>query len=363
MTDPIKVCTDRQLPADLLLKASRTAIRETAENLPIVMTRTLPGVYDPQPEELAILTGKKWQTGRSLKVAFLDGAASLQTKVENVAKQWPNYANINLDFGNHAAADIRISFSPGGSWSYIGTDALTIAQNEQTMNFGWLTQTSSDDEVSRVVLHEMGHALSAIHEHQSPAANIPWDKEAVYAYYEGPPNNWTRDQVDSNIFQRYSNTVTNFSTFDSESIMLYAIPNNLTLGDYEVGWNRVLSPTDKAFIASIYPRSGPPTATDLTIIQPYTKAAIGAHAEQDLFTFPVTAAGVYSVETFGPTDIVMTLLGPDNQTTVIAEDDDGGSLQNAKITAQLTPGRYYTRVRHFSPTGTGDYEIAVRQVS
>jgi hypothetical protein len=320
----------------------------------------MPGVYAPLPEEIAILTGKKWATGRTLKVRFLDGLPSVQTKVENLAHQWSTVANIGFDFGNHTDADIRISFTPGGSWSYLGTDALVIPPAEPTMNYGWLTPSSSDDEVSRVALHEFGHALSAIHEHQSPAADIPWDRDAVYAYYMAPPNSWTREQVDRNIFERYSHTLTNASEFDPESIMLYAIPNELTIGDYEVGWNRILSATDKSFIGSVYPRSTP-AVTPLPVTPPYTRAAIGTHGEQDVFTFAVSEAGTHRVETYGTTDVVMSLLGPDGQTTLIAEDDDSGSDRNARITAELGPGSYVVRVRHFRPTGTGEYEIAVHR--
>lgn len=363
MTEQPKVCIDKQLPLDLIFEASRRAIEETPENLPVVPSYSpMPGVYGREPLEIAILTGKKWQNGKKITVKFLGGSSSLQTKVKNLAKQWETHANLTLDFGNHPSPDIRIAFNPGGSWSYLGTDALVIPQGEATMNYGWLTDSSSDDEISRVVLHEFGHALSAIHEHQSPAANIPWDKPAVYAYYGGPPNNWSQADIDRNIFTKYSTTITNSSAFDGESIMLYAIPNSLTIGDYEVGWNRVLSAIDKSFIGTIYPRTTP-NAIELAITPPFAKAAIGAHGEQDLFTFAVADAGKYQVETFGPTDVAMSLLGPDNQTTVVGEDDDAGGDRNARITAQLSPGRYYARVRHYSPTGTGDYEIAVRRIA
>ena len=74
-----------------------------------------------------------------------------------------------------------------------------------------------------------------------------------YDYYSGPPNNWTKEQVDINLFTRYSADMTQFSAFDRKSIMLYPIPNAFTEGDFEVGWNRTLSTTDKRYIAKLYP--------------------------------------------------------------------------------------------------------------
>jgi hypothetical protein len=227
------------------------------------------------------------------------------------------------------------------------------------MNYGWLTPGSPDNEYSRVVLHEFGHALACIHEHQHPEAGIPWDKEAVYSYYTGPPNNWTKAQVDHNLFRKYSASITQFSEFDPASIMLYSIPNAFTVGDFEVGWNRVLSATDREFIGVMYPFDGR-RIVDLTVGGPAVEASIGEHGEEDLFQFVVSTQGRYAIETKGWTDVVMALFGPDSQTDLVAEDDDSGRIFNAKIAAMLQPGTYYVRMRHYRPTGTGKYKIAVR---
>lgn len=125
------------------------------------------------------------------------------------------------------------------------------------MNFGWLTDNTAEDEFSRVITHEFGHALGCIHEHQSPAAGIPWNRQAVYSYYAST-NEWTSKDTDKNIFELYAADTTQFSAFDSKSIMLYAIPAELTTNGYSVGWNRELSETDKAFIGQVYPRPGGP---------------------------------------------------------------------------------------------------------
>jgi hypothetical protein len=203
----------------------------------------------------AVQTQKLWQTGRTLRIRFLDGDASIQEKVARFAHEWTQHANIKLTVGREPNAEIRIAFSQPGSWSYIGTDALDpgIARDQPTMNFGWLTPGTPNDEVRRVVLHEFGHALGLIHEHQSPGAAIPWNKEAVYRYYQGPPNHWSKEQVDINLFQLYDGRTTKYSRFDRKSIMLYPIPAEFTLGDFSVGWNNELSYYDKLYIRKWYP--------------------------------------------------------------------------------------------------------------
>lgn len=357
----IKCCIDRTLPTSRLLPASRAAIAENPANAPAIPRGSqLPGAAIDAPAALAALTGKLWQPGRTLRVTFLDGDPEVQGRIEPFAHEWSKYANLRFAFGNDASAEIRISFKQPGSWSYIGTDALSIPRDQPTMNFGWLTKTTPAEEYARVVIHEFGHAVGCIHEHQNPATDVPWHKEAVYAYYAGPPNNWSKEQVDTNLFTRYSATLTQFSAFDRDSIMLYPIPNDFTIGDFEVGWNRALSPTDKQFVATLYP--GVVRAeNELTIGAPPFSATIGAFGETDKYNFVVTSAGTYRMETTGALDLVMSLFGPNDETRAIDQDDDSGAKLNPKIVAQLNPGTYTLKIRHFSNRRTGEYKVSVSQ--
>lgn len=194
-----------------------------------------------------------WQPGDTITYAFMDGRKKLMVNVVNTFMIWAKYANINLKpVLLSENPQVRISFNQSGSWSYMGTECLSIHQSQPTVNFGWLTTDSKQDEINRVVLHEFGHVLGMIHEHQNPNGSIPWDKDAVYDMYSGPPNNWSRQEVDTNLFEVYDNDMTNSSEFDPKSIMLYPIPNQLTIGDYQVGWNTALSDMDKEWIAKIY---------------------------------------------------------------------------------------------------------------
>jgi hypothetical protein len=199
----------------------------------------------------------KWDPGDVITVSFLDGDPGVQARVKAVAQQWtaPGLADLTLAFLTDTTDTlVRISFQYAGSWSVIGTTCKQVTDLTQpTMNFGWLTPDSEDEELQRVVLHEFGHALGLIHEHQNPAGGIQWNRERVIQDLSGPPNNWTLDVIERNMFQPVAATESNFTAIDAASIMMYPIPADWTTDGFTVGLNSQLSPTDKQFIAEQYP--------------------------------------------------------------------------------------------------------------
>jgi hypothetical protein len=247
MAEPLNVCIDRVLPLELDAAAKAA---HAAEH----------GLTQASPFEMALVSKKMWKPGRTLKVCFLDGEPAVRKKIADTAKQWMDYANIILQFVDGTVGDIRISLKETGYWSAVGTDALVeqyFPKTKPTMNYEAFSMATPDEEYSRVVLHEFGHALGCIHEHSSPAAGIQWNKEVVYRELGGPPNNWDKSTVDHNVFEVYSKTVTQFTEFDPKSIMLYSFPKRWTLNNMEFNTNSALSDTDKKFIASRYPKATP----------------------------------------------------------------------------------------------------------
>lgn len=178
-----------------------------------------------------------------------------QDKVKTYAPQWTKYANIKFTFVDSGEVDILITFNPSlGSWSYLGTDCSYFSsRNQPSMNLGWINDSKPEDEIRSVVLHEFGHALGAVHEHESPYAKIPWNKDQIYKDLGGPPNNWNKAKVDQNMFTVYSLEETQATDFDPDSIMLYYFPPNWTTNGKGTNYNVCLSEPDMAYVKFCYP--------------------------------------------------------------------------------------------------------------
>ncbi len=116
-----KICFDRLLPKDL--GAPHTG--------PIFALAS-------GPARAAFVVAKLWPNGSTIRFRFANGTGQQHEFVRQHAVQWTQFANLQFDFSGASDAPIRIAFDDVGSWSYIGTDALSIAGNLPTMNFPWL---------------------------------------------------------------------------------------------------------------------------------------------------------------------------------------------------------------------------------
>jgi hypothetical protein len=259
----LRICVDRILPSDMKHSAAQRAIEVNPKNDPTDLFRklALTGV-SASTAKMALLTGKIWPKGKQLSIAFLDGSTTQQQRVRKHAEEWLSYANVRFDWKGGANAELRISFAADpGSWSAIGTDCLSkyFPKDQATMNFGWLTDETDDTEYNRVVVHEFGHALGAIHEHQNPKSGIEWNVPAVIAAFSGPPNNWSPQDIQDNVIGKYAQNQLNATTFDPASIMLYAFAKELikgppALAKHGTRSNTDLSAKDKKFIRKNYPK-------------------------------------------------------------------------------------------------------------
>lgn len=200
--------------------------------------------------------GKLWPADhRQLKLGFLRGEAALHQRVLASARHWL-VPGVRLDLvmaGEDEAPDLRIDFNPeAGSWSYVGTDNLLINPGQPTMNLGWAGLDTPPDDFDSVVVHEFGHALGLLHEHNHPDAVIHWNKPAVYADLGGPPNRWPKATIDSNVFAAFDRASVVTTGFDKDSVMIYTVPSNWTLDGKSYLPSPRPSAGDQATILKLY---------------------------------------------------------------------------------------------------------------
>ena len=223
-----------------------------------------------------------WDNGATITVRFMGGTDYVRSKVMQYAREWTQYANVDFRFVTSGSGDIRVSFvNNGSSWSMIGRQALYAPRNQATMNFGWFNRSTPEYDFKRTVLHEFGHALGLLHEHQNPTGGIPWDEAAVYDFYRRTQG-WDRRTTYENVMKRRPANETQFSSYDAASIMHYPVSPQLTGGRYQVGMNNYLSNTDIAFIAELYPGkdyTAPSTQTE-TATTPTRPAPVTTPADR-----------------------------------------------------------------------------------
>jgi hypothetical protein len=182
-----------------------------------------------------------WRNGSTLRMRFIGGSSAQHALVLSATAEWARYANIHFVVSDSPDAELRIAFKPeNGSWAYMGADSLALRNTEPTMNLG-IPQ-------AREVLHEFGHVLGLIHEHQNPNAVLPWNREAVYREMDYLP----REQINRSILDKEK--ISGYREYDPNSIMFFAFDGKLFTDGLARGGKQVLSDSDKAFIAKLYPR-------------------------------------------------------------------------------------------------------------
>ena len=255
---PLWLCVDRTLPPERLEQGFALAVRENRENDVLGTYRNSKAIEKPAPlgtPRAAMDYAKKWAQNRVLRVLFLEGDPKVHDRVMHFAKVWEDHVNIKFERVKAAPAEVRVAFQRSlGSWSYLGTDNLGIPPGLPTMNFGWLDRNSDDKTYSSVVLHEFGHLLGLVHEHQSPSSGMRWNRQRVIDDC-WRSQGWDAEQVQRQIFDRYPASQTQYTKLDLTSIMMYPFSKEWNLDEVGTPWNTQLSAMDIDFMRRQYPKA------------------------------------------------------------------------------------------------------------
>ncbi len=202
-----------------------------------------------------------WTHGQSLMVHFRDGDAKTHAEVEAIANEWTKSANIQFVFVTSLPSppsypDISITFNGEAHSSELGRRSLRYtSQGLPSMYLGDLPRLRVEDydEFRRAVLHEFGHALGFIHEHQRINRPFKFLEDRVIAYFLQKlkwPERKTRNQV-LDLLTEYD--LRNSEAFDPDSIMTYYIPPEWTEDGYSTPYVTNLSDRDKEASGRFYP--------------------------------------------------------------------------------------------------------------
>ncbi|KAK7680607.1 hypothetical protein QCA50_016389 [Cerrena zonata] len=105
----------------------------------------------------------------------------------------------------------------------------------------------------RSILHECGHMLGFIHEHQSPSRvhEFTYKTKATIHYYA---DTWSPTIIWDNVLRVHAEQhLTAYSPFDDMSIMLYEIPACINTQSKTIPRPSQLSAIDKAYATLLYP--------------------------------------------------------------------------------------------------------------
>ncbi len=210
-------------------------------------------VADQQIEvrEIPADRGKLWNIGSEVRYCFLDGEESYKTTVQDAIETWLQYANIDFVESCSGNAEVKVSFEQGGSWSYVGTDALGIEEDEPTINLEYVKFDPDSSYARQTALHEFGHVLGLVHEFSNPSAGELFDRDAVIQYFFGPPNHWPVSQIEAMFFGKED--YPGSRPYDPTSIMNLSVPESILLPGKAVKPGTTLSESDKSYISSLYP--------------------------------------------------------------------------------------------------------------
>jgi hypothetical protein len=249
-------CDIRLLPEDQWVDAALAAAVENPANAPAtsILALGLPGVTIER-EHLALVTQKFWRShGVHLTVGWMDDPpAELRRRILAHMNAWGQFADVQF---SESAVDpqVRISRGPGGYWSNLGTDILSVPADEPTMNLEDFSMDTPESEFVRVVRHETGHTLGFPHEHRRAEIVSKIDRDKAIAFFE-QTQGWDAAKTTQQVLTPLDRSaLVATATADAHSIMCYALPGRIMKDGQPVPGGTDIDASDRVFAGSVYPK-------------------------------------------------------------------------------------------------------------
>lgn len=220
--------------------------------------------YQPERGRYALNNEKLWANGATIKVAFFGGRRMDKEAIEKITRRWTDHGNINFSFRDEKgefnewcpndttyAADVRLRFDGPGYWSALGKDCINkelFPPYIQSMNLD--LENCADEDYVSTILHEFGHVLGFVHEHQRPDkscnSEYRWEDDegyvptkdyygmyipdrlgrrpGIYTWCSGPPNKISKAKVEKNMRSLPKSSAYDLGPIDRQSVMHYHFP-------------------------------------------------------------------------------------------------------------------------------------------
>jgi hypothetical protein len=251
--DGLQLLNESALGRELITTSSYEVIKSAIERHDYTLLHMMDHANSQKLCELALIKSNMWENKTEIIVHILPHLfdRGLNALIEKYANEWAPYTGITFHFADTLPAEIIIELNGNSVHSsHIGKNALQFSRRGiATMKLGIGVERQLES-IRRPILHEFGHALGCIHEHQSPASPIQWKEPVVIRTYAIA--GWDEPKVRHNVFRQYTKSEVTNSKFDPTSIMIYPIPADFTQDGYNVPWNTQLSVNDKAFMRKAY---------------------------------------------------------------------------------------------------------------
>jgi hypothetical protein len=257
--DTVIVCSPRSLPDEQQQAAAQKAVEVNPLNhAPVDSLVSGARGFKPSPQSIAVMVKRYWGAGGvHLTVGFLDNPpADLRARIIQHMNAWNKTANVTF-VESSTSPQVRIARAggqSGGYWSYVGTDILTIAANQPTMNLEAFSMSTPESEFHRVVRHETGHTLGFPHEHMRKQIVAKIDRQKAIDFF-GRTQGWSPAMVRAQVLTPLEDSsILGTPTADQNSIMCYQLPGVIMKDGKPVVGGMDIDASDFAFAAKIYPK-------------------------------------------------------------------------------------------------------------